>query len=172
MPGYNFYTMAIWFDIDAKSGAPIFKQIIDQVKRAIATGMLKSDEQLPTVRELAEEHSLNPNTIARAYQGLELMGFVYTRPGVRGGTFIAPGVEANLRESELVRFQEDLRRLVQEGYNLGLGQSDLENRFLQELEKWYLAHPLPASASFEIPLAGELNLQNQTVRKSNKQRSE
>src|SRR5690242_2590069 len=111
----NENSMAIWFDIDAKNGAPLFKQIIDQVKRAVATGMLKPDEQLPTVRELAEEHSINPNTIAKAYQLLEAMGLVYTRPGVRGGTFIAPGVEAGVREVELERYQDDLRKVVREG---------------------------------------------------------
>ena len=160
--------MAIWFDIDPKNGAPIFKQIIDQVKRAIATGLLKPDEQLPTVRELAEEHSLNPNTIAKAYQGLELMGLVYTRPGVRGGTFIAKGVTANVREAELERFQDDLRRAVREGYNLGLPQAELERRFQQELEQWYTAHPLPAPATIE----GVPDLANQVARKLYTRRSE
>jgi GntR family transcriptional regulator len=135
--------MAIWFDIDPKSGAPIFKQIIEQVKRSVATGMLKPDERLPTVRELAEEHSINPNTIAKAYQNLEVMGLVYTRPGVRGGTFISTVKDDNLREAELLRFHEELRRLVRDGYNLSLEATDVISRFQCEVEKWYNAHPPP-----------------------------
>ncbi|MEI6046745.1 MAG: GntR family transcriptional regulator [Chloroflexota bacterium] len=142
--------MAIWFDIDAKSGVPIFKQIIEQVKRAIATGMLKPDEQLPTVRELAEEHSVNPNTIAKAYQNLEVMGLVYTRPGVRGGTFIAREVVASVRAVELERFQEEVRKVVRSGYNLGLEQADLHGRFQRELDEWYSNHPLPAPATIDL----------------------
>lgn len=143
--------MAIWFDIDANSGAPIFKQIIDQVKRAIASGMVKPDEQLPTVRELAEEHSINPNTIAKAYHDLKTMGLVYTRPGVNGGIFIAQGVVAGVREVELERYQDDLRKTVREGYNLGLEETDLDNRFQRELTAWYSTHPLPAPASIQVP---------------------
>lgn len=142
--------MAIWFDIDAKSGAPIFKQIIEQVKRAVATGMLKPDEQLPTVRELAEEHSINPNTIAKAYQNLEMLGLVYTRPGVRGGTFIAAGIAANVRELELERFQDDLRKIVRDGHSLGLEAGELNNRIEQEIAEWYTAHPLPIQTTFSV----------------------
>jgi GntR family transcriptional regulator len=145
--------MAIWFDIDPKNGAPIFKQIIDQVKRAIATGMLQPEERLPTVRELAEEHSINPNTIAKAYQHLEVMGLVYTRPGVRGGTFVAKDVEAGVREVELERYQDELRKVVRDGHNLGLEESELDRRFQKELTEWYSAHPLPAPAAINVPAA-------------------
>ena len=143
--------MAIWFDIDPKSGAPLFKQIIEQVRRAVATGMLKPDERLPTVRELAEEHSINPNTIAKAYQHLESMGLVYTRPGVRGGTFIASGIGANLRELELSRYQDDLRRVVRDGYNLGLPAPELAKLFQEVLEVWYRSHPPPDPLAVEKP---------------------
>ena len=144
--------MAIWFDIDPKSGTPIFKQVIEQVKHAIATGMLLADEQLPTVRELAEEHSLNPNTIAKAYQNLELLGVVYTRPGPRGGTFVAGEATAGVREEELQRYQEEIRRLVRYGHGLGLDRADLDRRFQQCLGQWYSEHPLPAPASIEVPV--------------------
>jgi GntR family transcriptional regulator len=154
--------MAIWFDVDPKNGIPIFKQVVEQVKRAIATGMLKTDEQLPTVRELAEEHSINPNTIGKAYQLLEGMGLVYTRPGVRGGTFVARGVEAGVRELELERFQESLRKVVREGYNLGLTHQELEQRFQLETTAWYEAHPLLPEASGEVI---QVTLSSQNVRK-------
>lgn len=144
--------MAIWFDIDVKNGTPIFKQIIDQVKRAIATGMLLADERLPTVRELAEEHSLNPNTIAKAYQNLEILGVVYTRPGPRGGTFVAGEAAAGVREEELTRYQEELRKVVRYGQSLGLDRSELDRRFQRELQDGFAAATLPAPASIEVPV--------------------
>ncbi len=151
--------MAIWIDIDAKSGVPIFKQIVDQVKRAVATGMLRPDEQLPTVRELAEEHSINPNTIAKAYDKLKDAGLVYSRPGVGGGIFVAKGAQANARGVELERFQEDLRRTVKDGYNLGLAQSELNQRFQREVSEWYTTHPLPEPASIPISPNGAVHRQ-------------
>ncbi|HEX2911405.1 MAG TPA: GntR family transcriptional regulator [Chloroflexia bacterium] len=143
--------MAIWFDIDPKSGVPINKQIIDQVKRAVATGMLQPGEELPTVRELAAEHSLNPNTIAKAYQHLKLLGLVNSRPGVGGGTFIADGVEVAVREQEIGRFHEELRRVIRAGFSLGLSQTELDHIFQTELNDWYKTHPLPAPATIDIP---------------------
>ncbi len=154
--------MALWFDVDPKNGVPIFKQIVEQVRRAVATGMLKTDEKLPTVRELAEEHSINPNTIAKAYQILEGAGLVYTRPGVRGGTFIARGAEVGVRELELERYQMQLRNVVREGYNLGLAQAELEGRFAGELTAWYAAHPLLAQPDSE---RGPLSLNSQNAHK-------
>ncbi len=139
--------MAIWFDIDPHSGAPIFKQIVDRIKRAIATGLLQPDEQLPTVRELAEEHSINPNTVSKAYQNLELLGLVYTRPGVGGGTFIEREIAAELRKVELARYQQTLRKVVEEGHFLQLEAPELIRQFQLEVEARYTTDPILKSAS-------------------------
>jgi GntR family transcriptional regulator len=72
--------------VDLKSGVPIYRQIIDQVKSAIATGTLGPGDRLPTVRQLAVDLSVNPNTVSRAYNELELTGLVETHMG--SGTFI------------------------------------------------------------------------------------
>jgi GntR family transcriptional regulator len=72
--------------IDLKSGVPIYRQIIDQVKSAIATGTLGPGDRLPTVRQLAVDLSVNLNTVSRAYNELELTGLVETHMG--SGTFI------------------------------------------------------------------------------------
>ena len=64
------------FHINTASGVPVYRQIIDQVKRAMASGALRPGDRLPPVRKLAEDHGINPNTVARAYQ--EMLG------GVRG----------------------------------------------------------------------------------------
>ena len=78
--------MAFTISIDLKSGVPIYRQIIDQVRSAIATGTLGPGDRLPTVRQLSVDLSVNPNTVSRAYNELELTGLVETHMG--SGTFI------------------------------------------------------------------------------------
>jgi len=74
------------FQLDMKSGVPFYRQIIDQVKSAIASGQLEAGNRLPTVRQMAVDLSINPNTVSRAYTELELTGLVETQMG--SGTFI------------------------------------------------------------------------------------
>jgi GntR family transcriptional regulator len=78
--------MTIELSLDLSSGVPFYRQIIDQVKSSIATGLLEPGDRLPTVRQLAVELSVNPNTVARAYTELELTGLVETQMG--SGTFV------------------------------------------------------------------------------------
>lgn len=78
--------MGIHLTLDLKSGVPFYRQIIDQVKTAIATGGLEPGDRLPTVRQLAVDLSINPNTVSRAYTELELTGLVETQMG--SGTFV------------------------------------------------------------------------------------
>jgi GntR family transcriptional regulator len=75
------------FRIDQHSGVPVYRQLIDQVQAAIATGALKTGEQLPTVRRVAVDLAINPNTVARAYREMELRGILDTQQGT--GTFVA-----------------------------------------------------------------------------------
>lgn len=75
------------FSLDPKSGVPFYKQIILQIEMAIADGRLITGEQLPTVRSLAVDLRINPNTVARAYNELEIRGIVMTQQGT--GTFIS-----------------------------------------------------------------------------------
>ncbi len=77
----------IEFSLDPKSGVPYYKQIILQVEMAIADGRLTRGDQLPTVRSLAVDLRINPNTVARAYNELEIRGIVNTQQGT--GTFIS-----------------------------------------------------------------------------------
>ena len=78
--------MAIRITLDLKSGVPFYRQIIDQVRTAIATGRVDPGDRLPTVRQLAVDLSVNPNTVSRAYTELELTGLVETQMG--SGTFV------------------------------------------------------------------------------------
>jgi len=77
---------AMDFQLDVKSGVPFYRQIIDQVKIAVASGKLEAGNRLPTVRQLAVDLSVNPNTVSRAYTELELTGLVETQMG--SGTFV------------------------------------------------------------------------------------
>jgi GntR family transcriptional regulator len=75
------------FSLDPKSGVPIYRQIQDQVRYGIASGRLRPGEQLPTVRALAVELAVNPNTVIKAYTELERQGVLTTEQG--SGTFVA-----------------------------------------------------------------------------------
>lgn len=74
------------FRIDSKSGVPFYRQIIEQVKFAIARGDFQPGFQLPTVRQLAVDLSINPNTVIRAYKEMEIEGLLETHQG--SGTFV------------------------------------------------------------------------------------
>ena len=88
----------ITFELNANSGVPIYRQIQDQIRFGIASGLLESGEQLPTVRALAVELSVNPNTVIKAYSELEREGILTTEQG--SGTFVAQQVSAPLPEAE------------------------------------------------------------------------
>ncbi len=77
----------IQFKLDPKTGSPFYRQIIDQIRFGIATGNLKTGEQLPTVRSLAVELKVNLNTVAKAYKELEIQNVLETQQGT--GTFIS-----------------------------------------------------------------------------------
>ena len=106
--------------LDLKSGVPFYRQIIDQVKSAIATGVLGPGDRLPTVRQLAVDLSVNPNTVSRAYTELELTGLVETHMG--SGTFVG---QKKVEQDEVERrrvldqiCQEFLSRASNYGFTL------------------------------------------------------
>jgi len=78
---------AFEFRLDVHSGVPVYRQIIDQIMGGIATGVLAGGDQLPTVRQVAVDLAINPNTVGRAYRELEIRGVLDTQQGT--GTFIS-----------------------------------------------------------------------------------
>ena len=119
------------FTLDPKSGVPYYKQIIMQVELAIADGRLEKGEQLPTVRGLAVEIRVNPNTVARAYNEMEIRGIVTTQQGT--GTFISDKtVELDELERERVLAQI-VRPLVSKAGSYGFEIQDLI-RYLQDMQ--------------------------------------
>ena len=90
------------FSLDLHTGVPVYRQLIDQVRTGIASGSLAAGDQLPTVRQLAVDLAINPNTVMRAYRELELGGLLETHQGT--GTFISdkkPEKKSAERERQL-----------------------------------------------------------------------
>ena len=110
---------------------PMYKQVTDQIKDAIASGDLKPNDRLPSVRELSEALNVSAITIKRAYQDLETDGFILTRAGM--GSFVAPVERDALRERKVAEVQQELRRLVQSSAKFGISAGDIA-RLARQIE--------------------------------------
>ncbi|MDC7220611.1 MAG: GntR family transcriptional regulator [Spirochaetales bacterium] len=120
------------FSLDPKSGVPYYKQVILQVEMAIADGRLVTGEQLPTVRSLAVDLKINPNTISRAYRELEIRGVVNTQQGT--GTFISEK-EIELSAVERERILASLTRdFIVKANSYGIDMDQVIN-YLQEMRE-------------------------------------
>lgn len=111
--------------------APVYAQIVQQIKFGIASGTLRSGEQLPSVRELAGQLRINPNTVARAYRELEYEQLVETRKG--RGVFVFPGAERLAKAQRLDLIAPKLDLLIQDAQRLGLAEKDLQNLLARRL---------------------------------------
>jgi GntR family transcriptional regulator len=125
--------VAVWIDVDPRSGVPIYVQIVDQVRHAIEVGSIGPGERLPTVRWLAEDLAIAPNTIVKAYNELQRMGLVESRPGV--GTVVADGVAEVARERRVAAIFERLRVLARDAAALGINEDDLWASLDSEYER-------------------------------------
>ena len=110
------------FTLDTRSRVPIYEQLIEQLKRLMMRDVLQKDEQLPSVRSLAQELTINPNTIQKAYRELEREGFIYSIPGK--GSFVAP-VQIDANKERLEMLKRDLEKLVSEILFLGGSKDEL-----------------------------------------------
>jgi GntR family transcriptional regulator len=104
------------FELDLRSRAPIYEQLVDKIKELIIKNILKPDEQLPTVRVLASELTINPNTIQKAYRELENRGYIYSVPGK--GNFVRPTVIEN-NAARIQTLENELEGIVSEMLYLG-----------------------------------------------------
>jgi GntR family transcriptional regulator len=120
--------------IDPSDGRPLFAQIVESVKRSVGTGSLKAGDRLPSVRELAKELVINPNTIAHAYQVLEAEGVTVSRRG--SGTFIAERRPRVRDEERRRRIGAALDELLTEATHLGASESELRESFEDALERY------------------------------------
>jgi GntR family transcriptional regulator len=129
--------LATIFTVDPRSGVPLYLQLIEQVKRAVLLGALGPGEQLPTVKALALELTINPNTVARVYRELERDGVIETSPG--RGSFIRAGggSAANDRQMADDVSQQTFIDAIREARSLGLRRRDVEAIVSRLLDRWY-----------------------------------
>jgi GntR family transcriptional regulator len=118
--------------INPSSGVPIYLQIENQVKHYIASGALKSGEALPSVRQVAADLRVNPNTAARAYQNLERDGLLRTVPG--GRSYVAENPGGLLKSEKIRRLRPYARQIAVEGSQLRLDPQDIVNLVQQEVD--------------------------------------
>ena len=124
---------ALWLEVDSRSGVPIYVQIVDQVQHAVEVGSLEAGDRLPTVRALAKELTVAPNTIVKAYNELQRSGLIESRPGV--GTVVMEGVGDVARERRVEALNGRLAVLVRDAVGLGVTEDELWERFDAEFER-------------------------------------
>lgn len=110
--------------LDYRDRRPLYEQVVERFRELMFQGILKENEKMPSVRSLAMELSITPNTIQRAYVELERMGMIYSVKGK--GSFVADSVR--LRSQRMKEWEADFRRLAEEGLKLGLSPEDMADR--------------------------------------------
>lgn len=125
----------MWFHVDTRAGVPIYLQIVGQVRQAVAMGILSPGDQLPTVRELAVQLTVNPNTVAKAYQELEREGVIETARG--RGTFVAQKQPKRQDPERLEHLRRALDRIFIEAHYIGINSAGLRALFEERLARWH-----------------------------------
>jgi GntR family transcriptional regulator len=128
--------MPLYLHVDPGNGLPVYQQLTDQVRRAVAIGVLKAGEQLPTVKHIASSLVINPATVTRAMRELEHLGIIETLPG--RGAYVrddaAVGVAAT-GARDVVRMAID--NALREARSLGVEEDAVERLFTESLTAWY-----------------------------------
>lgn len=112
-------------NINIRSSVPVYVQVENHVQFAVASGRLKPGDQLPSIRELSEKLSVNPNTIAKSYRTLEVMGIVYTRRGM--GVFINRTMNPKCVEECRKRIVARLNEVVAEAKAAGMKAQEVKD---------------------------------------------
>jgi GntR family transcriptional regulator len=138
---HYYYTIAIvwrfvvvmFLEVDPHGKVPIYVQLVEGVRYAIEVGTLREGERLPTVRALAEELTVAPNTVVKAYNELQREGWIQSRPGA--GTTVAQGVDATTQKRKIEALYERLASLVRDAVGLDVTEDDLWERFEVEFQR-------------------------------------
>lgn len=120
--------------INTGSTIPIYRQITEQVRQGVATGKLQVGDALPSVRALAEQLVVNPNTVARVYTDLAREGLIETRPGK--GVFVIEKRKVITREEGRRRLEPLINTLISEGLALDFTPEELKEAFARKLSHW------------------------------------
>ena len=118
--------------IEMASFLPIYEQIKKEIKREITLEILKPQEALPSIRELAEKLIINPNTVARAYRELEQEGFIYTRKGK--GCFVSDSSSSLIRKERERVLNEVFDKAIEEAKKFKLSGTDMKRLFEERLD--------------------------------------
>lgn len=110
------------FELDLRSRDPIYQQLVDKFKALIIKKVLNTDEQLPSVRALAQQLTVNPNTIQKAYRELETQGYIYSVKGK--GSFVTPNIEQDNDET-MIELKSEIKKLLLEAAFLGVSKEEL-----------------------------------------------
>ncbi len=110
------------FNIDFRNPKPIYEQLSDNIEKLIIKGGIKPEEQLPSVRQLAVELSLNPNTIQRAYTYLESKGLTYSVKG--RGSFVSPNYK-DVIDRKVNYIKQEIKKLVDEAKDIGVTEDEI-----------------------------------------------
>lgn len=127
------------FVCDTSSRSPIYRQIVDQVRQAVATGRLKAGERLPSVRQLSRELVINPNTVARAYSELERDGVLNTRKGL--GAFVAEQRTDETKRARRERLVASLDAFLTEAVHLGFSADEVLSVVTERVERYRFNDP-------------------------------
>ena len=117
------------FRVNHSSGTPLYLQLMDQVKHAVETGALRAGEQLPTIRKLAEDLVMNPNTVARAYRELEHEGVIELRHG--SGAYISESVTGRVKVTR--KAQNVVQSAIERLASSGLSEDEIRRLVENEL---------------------------------------
>ncbi|UII57746.1 GntR family transcriptional regulator [Cytobacillus spongiae] len=110
------------FELDVRSRKPIYEQLVDKLKELIISEVLKQDEQLPSVRSLAQQITVNPNTIQKAYRELENQGYIYSVKG--RGSFVSP-TSPKQNTEKIMKMKNELLKILSEALYLGISADEI-----------------------------------------------
>jgi len=102
---------------------PMYKQVIDQIKDAVAGGILKPEEKLPSIREMTRELGISEITIKRAYADLEHEGYIFTRAGL--GSFVADVSKEKMKNEKLAEIRQELIKILKSGEKFDISADDI-----------------------------------------------
>jgi GntR family transcriptional regulator len=128
--------MPVVLTVDPRSGVPIYLQVIEQIKRSVAIGILQAGEQLPTVKQLAIDLTINPNTVAKAYRELERDGVIETSPG-RGSFVRSNGATLSTKAAATDVAGDAIALAVREAKSVGLDPGEIRNLVDAAIDRWF-----------------------------------
>ena len=125
--------LTVFVQVNASSGVPVYDQIARQVAFTVADGVLATGDLVPSVRELAKEIAVNPNTVARAYRELQAQGVVEPAPGI--GLVVCAGARRACQTQRRALLRDRVRTVLRETLDAGLPADEARGLVLGELDK-------------------------------------